>query len=563
MAGPLVPAKVGSTQQTNFSSVASINQSFTVNTTGNTLVVAVFNKGITTAFASTAVSGCGATWFRAGWQAATAGAIDVWIGINATSGAGTIAITINGTNTAACMADEWSGLTNSALITAWLNSWKVGSSGTSTTPSVTPAQTDLNQLVFAYALTTNTITGSPSGVYTAEAGPTNGGNQQAGAAYWVTTTLTSTAASWTQSSATWTTAAVVLNSRQDVLFRIWNDPSAATNPAVLTPQSAPDMLDFEHLIQAIGDTGVLTGCAAGPNTGSDFNWQNLAGTVLINAAPIAVAAHTSQAITAADATNPRKDLVYVDPSGNVKYLAGTPAALPCTPQPASQTYVPLMEIYVPANATVFDNGTSTANAHPSDKRVQVVWGAGAPDMYAAPTTAGIPNLATNSRRIDASTNSSALSTGVCVLRLIWLPAGYVIGHIDVVSATTGASTPTHYWCVLCDQNLNQLAATADQTTTAWAASTEKNLAIASTIHNSSGTTYVAPYSGYYYIGLMVAASTVPTMVGPPVSTNTVLYTKVPIYNGRTGSSLTAVPAYPNTFGALTANGNSLHVAVGN
>jgi hypothetical protein len=211
---------------------------------------------------------------------------------------------------------------------------------------------------------------------------------------------------------------------------------------------------------------------------------------------------------------------------------------------------------------VFDNGTSTSVAHPSDKRLNVVWGAGAPDVYAAPTTSGVPHLATESRRF-ASGNISSLTTGVVTMRQIWLPAGYVVGHIDASSATTAASTPTHWWFVLADQNLNQLCATADKTTTAWGANTEQNLAIASTIHNASGTTYTCPYSGYYYVGTMVAASTVPTMLGPTAPTNTIIWNKTPIHNGRTGSSLTAVPTYPNTYAALTVNANASHVAVSN
>jgi hypothetical protein len=40
---------------------------------------------------------------------------------------------------------------------------------------------------------------------------------------------------------------------------------------------------------------------------------------------------TSIAIIAADATNPRKDIIYVDSVGSIKYTAGTPATSPSEP----------------------------------------------------------------------------------------------------------------------------------------------------------------------------------------------------------------------------------------
>lgn len=66
------------------------------------------------------------------------------------------------------------------------------------------------------------------------------------------------------------------------------------------------------------------------------------------------AAISSLPVTAADTTNPRVDIIYVDTTGNTQYLQGTPAASPVAPNiPTGGTL--LYKINVPAGATSIIN----------------------------------------------------------------------------------------------------------------------------------------------------------------------------------------------------------------
>lgn len=86
-----------------------------------------------------------------------------------------------------------------------------------------------------------------------------------------------------------------------------------------------------------------------------------------------------------------------------------------------------------------------------------------------------------------------------------LLAGQTVNNITFYSGTTAVVTPTHQWFSLYDASGNKLAVTSDDTTTAWAAQTEKTLALTAPFTVTS--------SGLYYFGCTVAAATVPTMCG--------------------------------------------------
>ena len=105
------------------------------------------------------------------------------------------------------------------------------------------------------------------------------------------------------------------------------------------------------------------------------------------------------------------------------------------------------------------------------------------------------------------TGHVALATGVMTSVPIALQAGDVITNISVRSGATAAGTPTNWWVALYDDQATPalLSQTADQTTTAWAANTSmtKALAAAQTITRS----------GIYWVGIMVTATTVPTLIG--------------------------------------------------
>lgn len=119
----------------------------------------------------------------------------------------------------------------------------------------------------------------------------------------------------------------------------------------------------------------------------------------------------------------------------------------------------------------------------------------------------------------SDTGHVALASGVLTSVRVKLFAGDVITNISVRSGATAAGTPTNYWFALYSNTGTPalLAQTADQTSTAWAANTTKTLALSSA--QTIGTT------GYYWVGVMVAATTPPTLLGsvaaPPIVTGEV------------------------------------------
>jgi hypothetical protein len=154
-------------------------------------------------------------------------------------------------------------------------------------------------------------------------------------------------------------------------------------------------------------------------------------------------------------------------------------------------------------------------------------------------------------RSDASNAAIALgATGTLNLYGVWLYAGQVISNITFVSGTTAASSPTHWWYGLYNSSRVQLATTADQTTTAFGASTAFTLAIAKTAAGTA-TSFTTTYTGWHYVGIAFAASvTVPTLTGVPVTA--AINGIAPILAGTSDTSVTTPPAFPHTATAITA-----------
>ncbi|CUW29710.1 MULTISPECIES: right-handed parallel beta-helix repeat-containing protein [Streptomyces] len=107
--------------------------------------------------------------------------------------------------------------------------------------------------------------------------------------------------------------------------------------------------------------------------------------------------------------------------------------------------------------------------------------------------------------------ASTPTSGTLYLVPIWLPKGLVVGNISFASGGTAAVSPTNWWFTLHDSSRKLLARTADQLTAAWAANTVKTLAIAQTTAGTA-TSYTTTYAGLHYLGIMVKASTQPTII---------------------------------------------------
>lgn len=113
----------------------------------------------------------------------------------------------------------------------------------------------------------------------------------------------------------------------------------------------------------------------------------------------------------------------------------------------------------------------------------------------------------NLRRIQCSANLAALTSGVMTSVALYLRSGDVVTNLTFMSGTTAAGTPTNYWFALYSTAATPalLGQTADQTTTAWAANTVKTLALEDPLTIDT--------TGIHYAAVMVAATTVPTLVG--------------------------------------------------
>lgn len=143
--------------------------------------------------------------------------------------------------------------------------------------------------------------------------------------------------------------------------------------------------------------------------------------------------------------------------------------------------------------------------------------------------------------------SSTPTSGSLYLVPIWLPKGAVVSNLTFVSGGTAAVTPTNWWFSLHDLSRKMLARTADQTTTAWAANTVQTKAIAQTLAGAASS-YTTTYAGLHYLGIMVKATTQPSIVGEG-SVADVVASVAPGFGG-TDTGLSTPPTA--TGGAFTA-----------
>lgn len=149
-------------------------------------------------------------------------------------------------------------------------------------------------------------------------------------------------------------------------------------------------------------------------------------------------------------------------------------------------------------------------------------------------------LAETMPRSATTVATGPLATGVMRLAAIHLLNGWTINSISFISGTTAAVTPTNWWFALYDANRALLKQTADQLTAAWAANTLKTLNLTSSQRITA--------SGLYYVGVMVAAATPPTLQSGVCQA--ALAGLAPIIYGTSTSALTTTA--PNPAAALTA-----------
>lgn len=153
-------------------------------------------------------------------------------------------------------------------------------------------------------------------------------------------------------------------------------------------------------------------------------------------------------------------------------------------------------------------------------------------------------LAETVSRYNTTVVTAQPVSGTLYVQQIFLAAGTTIGHIGFATGTTAASGPTHWWTALLDNTYKQQAHSTDQTSTAMAASTWFNLAMA--------TPYVATYTGVYYLTILVTTSTTQPSIlqgtnAPAAQFITGTSAPTPLPNGASTASLTT----PGTDGTTT------------
>ncbi len=130
-------------------------------------------------------------------------------------------------------------------------------------------------------------------------------------------------------------------------------------------QAAPESQDFEYLLRGHQRTGVLSGFAVTESSPTAQTIDVSAGEGVETGEQISGPASLDLAVSSADPTNPRKDLISINPSGVAVVTAGTPAAVsPAAPAlPANSIPIAVL--------TVLANDDDHENAQISDKRVIV------------------------------------------------------------------------------------------------------------------------------------------------------------------------------------------------
>lgn len=231
-----------------------------------------------------------------------------------------------------------------------------------------------------------------------------------------------------------------------------------------------------------------------------------------------------------------------------------------TPTATDSTKVPLSTI-TQAGGLILGTGsstvtelspTSTIGQAPcrDDSANKVAWGY----PYALPDSTLVSSgaIAATFHRNTPASNLAVLSTQRLSLTAIAIKKGQVITGIAYTSMTTALYGGSNQWFALFDASRNLLAITGDDTSTAWASNTRKALNLSSP--------YTITADGLYYLGIMVRATTVPTLVGQAISTTT-LVGKAPILNGFSSTGLTDPASCPDPAVAITVQASFPYVEI--
>jgi hypothetical protein len=150
----------------------------------------------------------------------------------------------------------------------------------------------------------------------------------------------------------------------------------------------------------------------------------------------------------------------------------------------------------------------------------------------AGTDASTAALAATLNRATGSVAAMTLASGTLQLYPIALPKGMTIAGLWAHSGSTALAAGSNQWMTLLDSSLNIVMKTNDYTNTAWSGNRPKLFL--------SPATYATNYKGLYYIGVVVVASTMPTILG--ISVNGIITSPtskvLPVLSGQANTGLT-------------------------
>lgn len=146
-------------------------------------------------------------------------------------------------------------------------------------------------------------------------------------------------------------------------------------------------------------------------------------------------------------------------------------------------------------------------------------------------------------RYAVASAAGVLTGGTLRLQAVYLPKGVAVANIAWVSGTTAANGPTNWWFGIWDLNRVAKRLTGNQTTTAWAASTEKIVALTSS--------FTTTYEGLHYLGILMTATTAVISLAGMATLAAAPQSSVPILGGNSTTGLTTPVAEAGTATAIT------------
>lgn len=153
--------------------------------------------------------------------------------------------------------------------------------------------------------------------------------------------------------------------------------------------------------------------------------------------------------------------------------------------------------------------------------------------------------ATTTRGSVTNGTGTTLTSGTLTVRAIGLPAGVTVSGATFYTGNTAFATLTHGWYALLDSSMKVVAVTADTTAMLTAANTVYPLSFAAAA--------VTSYSGIYYLGLCVAATTMGNIASAPALITGIAGTS-PALCGTSSTAQTTPPAVGTTMAAVSSSG---------